>query len=340
MRTILFAGGLIAGIAIVVVAVVMTGAEEVGAAVSRLGPGLAVMPLAYLWYLWLLAVAWRPLVLEHADLSHRKLMEASWIGLSVGTLTPAATIGGEMARGRVVALQGLTLAQASGSVVVDQTAQAITLVAWGMISVGLFLSFGPSGPLALTLVAVAAGLGVLIGCFIALQFMRLSARRREEERDAAAGEVVGEGDDRPAGRWSKVKAEAMAVDRVVAALYRDRGRLVRLYLVHFINRGMMALEIWLAAWVMGLPVGILEALVIRHVSGVVRGAAFVLPAGLGVQELSYLALGGPLGLDPEAMLALSLAVRARELIVGVPGLIAWQGWEARRLRDLADLRDR
>ena len=54
-----------------------------------------------------------------------------------------------------------------------------------------------------------------------------------------------------------------------------------------------------------------------------RGA-FAVPGALGVQEGGYVMLGRVVGLGPETALALSLAKRVRELVLGVPGLIAWQ----------------
>ena len=42
-------------------------------------------------------------------------------------------------------------------------------------------------------------------------------------------------------------------------------------------------------------------------------------------------IGGLLGLSPELALALALARRTRDLILFVPGLLAWQIAEGRRL---------
>jgi hypothetical protein len=42
-----------------------------------------------------------------------------------------------------------------------------------------------------------------------------------------------------------------------------------------------------------------------------------------VQEGGYLLLAPVAGLPPEACLALSLAKRARELLLGLPGLVYW-----------------
>jgi hypothetical protein len=55
------------------------------------------------------------------------------------------------------------------------------------------------------------------------------------------------------------------------------------------------------------------------------------PAAIGVQEGVFMIIGGLLGLSPELSLALALTRRARDLIVFLPGLLAWQAQEGRRL---------
>ncbi len=70
----------------------------------------------------------------------------------------------------------------------------------------------------------------------------------------------------------------------------------------------------------------LEALV-----GAVRSAAFFAPMAIGVQEGAYALIGPLLGLPPDLALAISLLRRGRDVVVGLPVLIAWQGREGRRL---------
>jgi hypothetical protein len=50
-----------------------------------------------------------------------------------------------------------------------------------------------------------------------------------------------------------------------------------------------------------------------------------------VQEGVYVMLGSLYGLPPETMLALSLLKRARDIVIGVPMLLLWQGLESGRL---------
>jgi hypothetical protein len=52
---------------------------------------------------------------------------------------------------------------------------------------------------------------------------------------------------------------------------------------------------------------------------------------LGIQEGSFVALGALVGMPPDVALATSLASRVREIVSGVPGLVAWQYVEGRGL---------
>jgi glycosyltransferase 2 family protein len=71
-------------------------------------------------------------------------------------------------------------------------------------------------------------------------------------------------------------------------------------------------------------VGLVEAFVIESLIQAVSSAAFFVPGGLGVQEGAFVLIGGALGISPQTSLALAGARRIRDLLIFVPGLIAWQ----------------
>jgi uncharacterized membrane protein YbhN (UPF0104 family) len=61
----------------------------------------------------------------------------------------------------------------------------------------------------------------------------------------------------------------------------------------------------------------------------VRGAAFVVPGALGAQEGGLIVLCAIFGIPPEVAIAMSLVKRIPDLVIGLPGLLAWQaieGW--------------
>jgi uncharacterized membrane protein YbhN (UPF0104 family) len=89
--------------------------------------------------------------------------------------------------------------------------------------------------------------------------------------------------------------------------------------------------VWLACWLLGHPIGLVEALLLKSLTFTIAEVAFVIPNAYGVQEGAFIMVGALLGLPPDFALAVSLAVRIRELVIDVPGLICWQLIEGRSL---------
>jgi uncharacterized membrane protein YbhN (UPF0104 family) len=60
--------------------------------------------------------------------------------------------------------------------------------------------------------------------------------------------------------------------------------------------------------------------------------AKILPAAIGVQEGSYVALCGAFGVDAPTALAFSLLCRARDVVISAPPMLVWQFLERERRR--------
>ena len=82
---------------------------------------------------------------------------------------------------------------------------------------------------------------------------------------------------------------------------------------------------------MGHPVSLVEAVAIESLGQGSRAAAFALPGGLGVQDGALIAACAVFGIPAEIALAMALVKRVAELVLGVPGLLAWQVLEGRRM---------
>lgn len=82
---------------------------------------------------------------------------------------------------------------------------------------------------------------------------------------------------------------------------------------------------------MGQHPSIAEAFVIESLVMAARSAGFAVPGALGVQEGGLILVCGLFGVPPDMAIALSMLKRLRELVVGIPGLIAWQLSEGKRL---------
>jgi hypothetical protein len=61
------------------------------------------------------------------------------------------------------------------------------------------------------------------------------------------------------------------------------------------------------------------------------------PGALGIQEGGYIVVCGLLGISPQQAIEVSLLRRIREVILGVPGLLAWHRLEARFARRTTDM---
>jgi uncharacterized membrane protein YbhN (UPF0104 family) len=83
---------------------------------------------------------------------------------------------------------------------------------------------------------------------------------------------------------------------------------------------------------MGQDIALLDAIMIEGLLSAARTVGFLLPAGLGIQEGALLLLCGWAGVPGHVALALALVKRARELGVGLPGLVAWAVLERPKLR--------
>jgi uncharacterized membrane protein YbhN (UPF0104 family) len=124
---------------------------------------------------------------------------------------------------------------------------------------------------------------------------------------------------------------ASDLDDAIRGLYGRPARIVVSCGLRVLARLSLAGEVWLAARLLGHPITLVEAILLQSFGTVIRTAAFPVPAGLGVQEGSFVALGSLIGLPPDIALATSLATRIREIVSGVPGLIVWEYLEGRAL---------
>ncbi len=121
--------------------------------------------------------------------------------------------------------------------------------------------------------------------------------------------------------WSQWVAQAQAIDLAVQGTYRRNGPVTASFLLSLVGWIVGTGEVYLIAGFLGTPVSWRDAFVLESLGQAIRGAGFAIPGALGVQEGGYLLLAPLAGLAPGAALALSLAKRARELLLGLPGLL-------------------
>jgi hypothetical protein len=129
----------VAGLALVGLLIVRSGADEVAHAMLTLGWRLLPITLFHLLPLSLSALAWRELLSTSSRLNVANAAWIRWIRESINNLLPVASIGGDVASVRLAHLRGVASAPAAASVVVDTTVGVVTQLAFVSIGVTLLM---------------------------------------------------------------------------------------------------------------------------------------------------------------------------------------------------------
>lgn len=124
---------------------------------------------------------------------------------------------------------------------------------------------------------------------------------------------------------------ALPLDCSIRRLYRRRRAIIACCAWQLVGWVAGAGEVWLALLFLGHGVSVADAVIVEAVIQAVSSSAFIVPGALGVQEGGFLVIGGIIGLPAELALALALVRRARDIIIFLPALLAWQVSLGRRL---------
>lgn len=307
----------LAGLAAAVWAFGATGWAGVLAAVARIGVGgFLIFCLWFVGVFSLLGGAWwaatpgEPL---------RHLWRFAWARMvreAGADLLPFSQLGGLVLGARTLIASGVPQRRANSALVVDLTTEMAGQLVFTLAGIALFLATVTAGAEATKLRSlIFGGTTLMLAGMVAF----LLAQR--------AGLGL-------AGRLAArvLPGAAAAADEVADELRRTYGcrRAVALsFLFNLLAWFGSATGAWIALRLMGVPASFWAMLMVESLIFTLRSVAFAVPGALGVQEVGYLLLAPVAGIAPEAMLALSLVKRARDLGLGVPTLLVWQAIEAR-----------
>jgi putative membrane protein len=245
--------------------------------------------------------------------SMRDALLTRWAGESANSLMPGGQIGGPVLMARHLAQRGMAMQDAAAAITVNTTLQTFAQIAFALLGVALL------GVLASHISQHALRVSSLIASgLLALQvggFYWMQRRGFFSKVMRTATRFAGKRD------WSQWMSQAEAIDIAVQSTYARGGPVAACFLLNLVGWLVGTGEVYLILQLIHHPVGWLEALLLESLGQAIRGAAFAIPGALGVQEGGYLLLAPLVGLPPDAGLALSLAKRARELILGLPGLL-------------------
>lgn len=282
-----------------------------------------LIPYRALFFL-LYAIGWQSLLRPY-DPYHRTgigyLFWATSVREAIDRLLPVASVGGGVIGVRLLRWRGIAAGPAGASVIVEIVLTLIVLYAFTALGLLLLVDIRATGHeyshllLVFLLTLPVPGVVVLLLLYGSV-FERLQKVLRP---------MIGQ---------SALSEDALSLDRELRASLRRGWSLLLAGTLQFVAFTSASLEIWLALRLFGHPVDVSTALILESMTQAMRHLAFVVPAGVGVQEAGLVLFGHVLGISGELALAVSMVKRIREVLCGVPPLLSWQWMEGRRFQRL------
>jgi putative membrane protein len=236
------------------------------------------------------------------------------------TCLPLSAFGGLAIGTRALMLGGVDFADAAASSVVDVIAEGISLAPFLAFGLVVLLARQPGSSLAIPLgIGIAA---LVLGGGATFLFRNRLARVLRAAIEWLLRRTVRD-----------VRQRADELHRALKDLFGRHGRVAAGSTIHLVCWCAGAGNVWIGYHLLGAKPGVLDALAIESIFSGVLSFGFLVPGGLGVQELTYVGIGRLFGMPAPLSLALSLLRRARDLVIGAPPLLVWQALEARRLRE-------
>ena len=306
------------GIAIIAAAVYAADPATVAAAMAQAGWAAAIVIALRLLAVTLAGLTWWLLFPKHPRPQPSVCALLRIVREGANTLLPLAQIGGDVIAARLLTFWHIPGPLAAATVIVDVLAQAGTQFLFALVGFALLIAHGVGGSFITDLAwALAAAALALTGFYLA-------QRHGGEKLVNALLKRLAR------GREWQINGTFEAVFHRLHEVYGRRRALALTVICHLGVWFIGALEVWVGLTAMGYHPTYAEAVAIESLAQAARGAAFVVPGAVGVQEGGLVVLCALFGIPAHSALALSLIKRAADIMVGVPGLVAWHALETRR----------
>ncbi len=311
----------LAGIAAITALVIYFGAGDVLHALASVSvEGFLAYVVVQLILLLGLGLCWRMLLRSRDNGGFWLCVWGRAVRDATGEFLPFSQVGGFVLGARVISFGGVSRSIAVASTLGDVTTEFLAQLIF--IGIGLIL-FAHEVPGSDLLVPIAIGLCVAIILAVGLVLaQRGSGTKLFRALALKIAGATGEG----------AAAHADKLQSALDIMYGERGRLVLSALFHLFCWFGTATASYVGFRVLGVNLSFPDAICIESLLHAVMALAFFVPGRAGVQEAAYTVLGGAFGIPPDIALSLSLMRRARDFVIAVPVLIAWQGLEARKLK--------
>ena len=302
--------GLIAGAAIAVVLVAHFGFRSIREVLVGLGwSGFVVVVVFHLLLITLMGVAWWLLGTGRTDAKVWRFVWGRLIRDSASEVLPLSHVGGFVFGARALTSSGVNGLFAAASTFVDLSIELVTKIAYTLAGIFLLCWYKPGSGLVRPAIIGLSVLAMLV-------LVAFSVMKRGEQ-------FIGRAESKFAGLWDRNDFGIENLKDMIRNIYRKRTALSLAFLIHLCGWFLGGVETWITLRLMNIPIGLGEAITIDSLVSTVRGASFMVPNAVGIQEGAYIVLAGLFGVAPAGALSLSLVRRGRDIAIGIPSLSAW-----------------
>ncbi|MFP4904947.1 lysylphosphatidylglycerol synthase domain-containing protein, partial [Paraburkholderia sp. BR14261] len=244
---------------------------------------------------------------------------------AVNRLLPVVGVGGELVGIRLARWKVRNASEVTASVIVEVFVTIAVQYAFSALGVVLIVAATGAGGSLRTIATIALALVLTAPLpVLAVLLVRRGGVFHAIERWAA--KLLGA--DNPL----MLGIDGKQLDADLDALMSRTGLMFRAFFWQLAGYMLGAFETWWALALLGHPVTVGDALAIEAITQAVRHAAFMVPAGLGVQEVAVVLLAQLFGVSQDVAFSLALVKRMREVVFGVLALLSWQAAEIVRTR--------
>jgi len=229
-----------------------------------------------------------------------------WCGEAVNNVVPSAYVGGESVKVYLLHKHGVPAGQVAASVIVGKTVQMLTQVLFIALGAAAFLFItDPGSTMRRAMVFVLAGCVATVAGLFWLQshgmfttlFRVLSSLRI-----------------RPAALEGKRERLEQIDQRVVDFYRNDKRRFALSAGGYFTGWLLDTLDIYLVAWLLGMPISWTHALAVEAFIGVAKMLGVFVPGALGVQESGIVLVCRLAGLPDALGLSYAIIRRGRDVV--------------------------
>ena len=308
------------GLALTVWLVSTASVAAVAHSLGKVGWGAAVVVAVRATMIAINGIAWSRLLSKLSSAPVTAFLLARWIREAVDVLLPAAYIGGGLVGARILTFWRTSTAVAFAGAVADLFLQTVAQALFALLGAFLLLRIMEPGAvlprltLGLTIAVIA------LGGFYAAQ--RYGGARLVDRALAALSSRTTYG----------AKQIEPDFQITMQTIWKNRrSPVLTSMLMHLCAWMFGTLEVWVTLYFMGWRATLMQAVIIESLGVSISIAAFIIPGSWGIQEAGYILVGQMLGVPTQLSLTLSLVKRIPDFALGIPGLVVWHAFEARRL---------